>query len=28
MKKLKGTVMFSRKIGTKNLKFSVYGEAE
>lgn len=25
---IKGTVMFSRKIGTKNLKFSVYGEAE
>jgi len=25
---IKGSVMFSRKIGTKNLKFSVYGEAE
>jgi hypothetical protein len=25
---LKGSVTFSRKIGTKNLKFSVYGEAE
>lgn len=25
---IKGSVMFSRKIGTKNLRFSVYGEAE
>ena len=25
---IKGSVMFSRKIGTRNLKFSVYGEAE